>query len=75
MTPVAEATVWTVIAVNVAVSLWAFRTVQHDSSGRADRFLFVPYRVARGENGIGMLLAHFAHASAAHLVVNMLALY
>jgi len=31
--------------------------------------------VAQGRNGLGLLLAHFAHAGAFHLVFNMLALF
>jgi len=61
-----------IVAVSVVVSLFGFRAFQR---GAAERFLFVPYQVARGENGGGMLLAHFAHSGVAHLAFNMLALY
>jgi membrane associated rhomboid family serine protease len=57
-----------VIAVNVVVSLFGFRA-------HSEKFLFIPHQVARGENRVGMLLAHFAHAGPAHLAFNMLALY
>ena len=57
-----------VIAVNVVVSLFGFRA-------HSETFLFIPHQVARGENRVGMLLAHFAHAGPAHLAFNMLALY
>jgi membrane associated rhomboid family serine protease len=64
-----------VIAVNVVVSLFGFRVLR-DAGGRgADMYLFIPYQVARGENGLGMLLAHFSHAGFVHLAFNMLALY
>lgn len=63
-----------IIAVNVAVSLFAFRALR--TGGRnAEKFLFVPCEVARGRNRLGLLLAHFAHAGVFHLVFNMLALY
>jgi membrane associated rhomboid family serine protease len=62
------------IAVNVVVSLVGFRALQEDER-RASSFLFVPYQVARGENGLGMLLAHFAHGGFFHLLFNMYALY
>ena len=55
MTP-ASPVVLAIIALNVVVSVAAFRAP-------SESFLFVPYRVARGENGVGMLLAHFAHGS------------
>jgi membrane associated rhomboid family serine protease len=47
-----------------------------EQGGRAaEPFLFIPYQVARGDNGLGMLLAHFSHGGVVHLVFNMLALY
>ncbi len=72
-----------VIAVNVIISLWGFQALRGNPaeidgvSGRpaADRFLFIPHAVARGENGMGWLLAHFAHAGWLHLAFNMLALF
>jgi len=64
-----------VIAVNVVVSLFGFRALREEGGKCAEAFLFIPHKVARGENGIGMLLAHFSHAGFAHLVFNMLALY
>lgn len=64
-----------VIAVNVVVSLFAFKAFRAEGGGGAERFLFIPYQVARGENGIGMLAAHFSHGSVLHLAFNMLALY
>jgi membrane associated rhomboid family serine protease len=75
MTPEAQATLGALIALNVVVSLVALRAFQAQDPRRADAFLFVPYQVARGENGLGMLLAHFAHAGLGHLLFNMLALY
>src|SRR5206468_1908380 len=63
-----------IIVVNVAVSLAGFRALPRPD-GAGERFLFVPYQVARGENGLGMLLAHFAHGSWLHLGFNMFALY
>jgi membrane associated rhomboid family serine protease len=63
-----------IIAVNVVVSLFGFRALRVEGGG-GERFLFVPYQVARGENGIGMLLAHVSHGSWLHLGLNMFALY
>jgi len=63
------------IGLNVAVSLLGFRALQEAGGKRASAFLFVPYQVARGENGLGMLLAHFAHGGFLHLLFNMYALY
>jgi membrane associated rhomboid family serine protease len=68
-------TILAIIAINVLVSLAGFRALQPDGGGRAERFLFIPHQVARGENGLGMLLAHFAHGGVAHLLFNMIALY
>ena len=66
--------VFAIIAVNVAVSLAGFRALRAEGGG-GERFLFVPYQVARGENGLGMLLAHVSHGSWLHLGFNMFALY
>lgn len=64
-----------IICVNVVVSLLGFQAMQPEKGGKAEAFLFVPNEVARGENGLGMLLAHFSHASFLHLAFNMIALY
>jgi membrane associated rhomboid family serine protease len=64
------------IVVNVLVSLFAFRALRDDDDGRrAAAFVYVPAEVARGQNGVGMLLAHFSHAGPLHLLFNMVALY
>jgi membrane associated rhomboid family serine protease len=63
------------IVVNVVVSLFGFRVLRDGGGRSAEAYLFIPHQVARGENGLGMLLAHFAHAGFAHLAFNMLALY
>jgi len=63
-----------VIAVNVAVSLLGFRALARGEAA-SQAFVFTPYRVARGEDGAGMLLSHLAHGSVLHLAFNMLALY
>jgi len=68
-------TILVLSAINVLVSLAGFRALQPDGGGRSERFLFIPHQVARGENGLGMLLAHFAHGGVGHLLFNMLALY
>jgi membrane associated rhomboid family serine protease len=60
--------------VNVVVSLIAFRALRTGGPD-AEKFLFVPYQVARSRNRFGILLAHFAHAGGFHLAFNMLALY
>jgi len=59
------------IAVNVVVSMLGFRATGADRDG----FVFIPYRVARGENLRGMWLSHLSHADGNHLMVNMLALW
>ena len=63
------------IVLNVGVSLLGFRALRPPTGKDAEAFLFVPAQVARGENGLGMLLAHFSHGGVAHLAFNMLALY
>jgi membrane associated rhomboid family serine protease len=59
------------IAINVAISLVAFSQASRNSQ----RFVFIPHRVARGENLSGLLLSHFSHADGGHLIVNMLGIY
>jgi membrane associated rhomboid family serine protease len=66
---------WGIVAVNVLVSLAGFKAMREGGGAGAERFLFIPYQVARGENGLGMLLAHFSHGGFLHLAFNMLALY
>ena len=63
------------IVVNVVVSLFGFRGLRDGGGRGAEAYLFIPHQVARGENGLGMLLAHFAHGGFAHLAFNMIALY
>lgn len=63
------------LAANVAVSLLGFRALAAGDPDRTEMFVFRPHAFARGRNGPGMLLAHFAHAGVAHLVLNMVALY
>src|SRR5262249_27519378 len=62
------------IAVNVAMSIAGFRALG-GGGGRAEHFQFIPNQVARGENGLGMLLAHFSHAGLMHLLLNMFTLF
>ena len=64
-----------IVAINVGVSLLGFRALRADRREAAERFLFVPSQVARGENGLGMLLSHVAHANWLHLGLNMFALW
>ncbi|HEY2992598.1 MAG TPA: rhomboid family intramembrane serine protease [Methylomirabilota bacterium] len=71
-------TLLALIGINVLVSLLGFRALNPErpqDTRRAESFLFIPWQVARGENGLGMLLAHFAHAGFGHLLFNMIALY
>ena len=63
-----------IIAVNVVVSLMGFRALAAGDAA-AEKFLFIPYKVARGQNGVGMALAHFSHSGVPHLALNMIALY
>lgn len=62
---------YALIALNVVVSLVGFSA----TGKRHDQFVFIPYRFARGENVLGMLLSHLSHADTGHLLVNMLGLY
>lgn len=62
------------IGLNVAVSIAGFRALGGEG-GRAEHFQFIPNQVARGENGLGMLLAHFSHAGLMHLLLNMFTLF
>jgi membrane associated rhomboid family serine protease len=64
-----------VVALNIVVSLFGFRALRQPTSRAAEAFLFIPAQLARGENGLGMLLAHFSHGSVTHLAFNMIALY
>lgn len=59
------------IALNVVVSLVGFNA----TGAKRDQFVFIPYRFARGQNIVGMLLSHLSHADAGHLIVNMIGLY
>lgn len=61
-----------IIAANVLVSILAFS--RSGGSGQND-FVFIPYRVARGQNLKGMVLSHLSHADGGHLLVNMLGVY
>jgi membrane associated rhomboid family serine protease len=63
------------ILLNVGVSLAGFRAFGRRGIEGAETFLFIPHQVARGQNGIGMLLAHFSHSGVVHLAFNMLGLY
>ena len=69
------AVVIAIIAVNVIVSLFGFRAIRAEGGRGSETFLFVPAQVARGENGLGMLLAHFSHGGLLHLGFNMFALW
>jgi membrane associated rhomboid family serine protease len=59
------------ITVNVVTSLIGFRLLRTGDGDRARALLFIPHEVARGDNGRGMLLAHFTHAGFFHLILNM----
>src|SRR5690349_4734975 len=61
------------IAINVIVSLIAFKAGGHD--GPSNRFVFSPYEVSKGRNYAGMILSHFSHGDAMHLLFNMMTLY
>ena len=61
------------IAINVGVSLIGFTRMNSISGGRM--FMFSPFEVANGKNYLGMLLSHFSHADATHLLFNMMTLY
>lgn len=63
-----------IMAVTVVVSLVGFRALS-EGSEKAQAFVFVPHQIVRGENGLGMLLAHFAHLNFLHLAFNMITLY
>jgi len=61
------------IGLNVLVSLIGFSRM--NSVGGARMFVFSPSEVSAGRNYEGMVLSHFAHADAGHLLFNMLTLY
>ena len=60
------------IGINVLVSLIGFSRMSSVSRGM---FFFSPSEVAAGKNYQGMLLSHFSHADAGHLLFNMVTLY
>jgi membrane associated rhomboid family serine protease len=64
-----------IIVANVVVSVVGFKALRGDGRWPPETFLFIPSQVARGQNRLGMLLAHFSHAGVWHLVFNMVALY
>ena len=57
--------------VRVVVSMFAFQA----TGAKHDRFVFIPYQVARGQNVAGAFLSHLSHADFSHLFVNMFALW
>jgi membrane associated rhomboid family serine protease len=61
------------IAINLLVSFIAFAVMKR--SPGSDMFFFAPNAVAAGRNYIGMILSHFSHADATHLLFNMVTLY
>ena len=64
---------WSLIALSVAISLYAFGEFR---AGRArERFLFIPAAVQRGQNIPGMLLSRFSHGDGGHLAFNMITLF
>ena len=62
-----------IIGINVIVSLVAFSRMS--TAKGASMFLFSPHDVASGRNYAGMILSHFSHADAGHLLFNMFTLY
>jgi membrane associated rhomboid family serine protease len=64
---------YAIIALNVAISLWAFSVQKNRGDFR--RFVFAPFEAARGRNLAGIFLSHFSHADIWHLFFNMLTLY
>lgn len=63
---------YTLIALNVAISLWGFSSLR---KGSFKNFVFAPFEAARGRNLPGVLLSHFSHGDGWHLFFNMLTLY
>src|SRR5262249_23692042 len=61
------------IGINVLVSLIGFSKM--NSVTGDSMFFFSPSEVSAGRNYLGMVLSHFAHADATHLLFNMLTLY
>jgi len=61
------------LGLNLVISLFAFAAFARRYN--ADRFLFVPFQVARGENLTGMVLSQFSHADLGHFLFNMMTLY
>lgn len=64
---------YAVVALNVAISLWAFSAFKNGRDYY--RFLFVPAMAARGRNLEGFFLSQFSHADLGHLFFNMLTLF
>ena len=64
---------YAIIAVNVAISLWAFSVLK--SRGDFRRFVFAPFEAAHGRNLAGIFLSHFSHGDLWHLFFNMLTLF
>jgi len=61
-----------IIGLNVIISFVAFSQMNTEK-GRS-MFLFSPSDVAAGRNYAGMVLSHFSHADAGHLLFNMFTL-
>ncbi len=59
-----------IIALNLIVTIIGFRAFK--SQEEPEKFLFIPYMVARGENLKGLLFSQFAHAGWMHLGFNMI---
>lgn len=62
-----------IIIANLAVSILGFRALRTGQG--IDKFLFMPARVARGENLLGAVLSGFSHSGFGHLAFNMLSFF
>jgi membrane associated rhomboid family serine protease len=66
-------TTYLLIAINVAISLIIFSVMGRPAGMRMA--FFSPSEVAAGRGYPGMVLSHFSHADAGHLLFNMVTLY
>ncbi|MDB5051332.1 MAG: rhomboid family intrarane serine protease [Fibrobacteres bacterium] len=65
---------YAIIALNVAVSMWAFSALKKGGGGFR-RFVFSPFEAAHGRNLSGIFLSQFSHADFWHLFFNMMTLF
>lgn len=70
MYPIPAVCTWTLIAITIAVSLYAFYNREVE-----ERLIFDPYRILAGKQYHRLITSAFLHADWAHLGLNMMSLY